>query len=335
MKKLIVDYKNNMEINENMVIRGMPIEAYHKHPALSNSGIKTLLDCPARYYWKYLSGEYVQKEKPYFKIGKAAHCYILEGKETFLEKYWYNPYSQYKKEKLIEILQEKFSYDSSIKKYLVSDLIELLIDAEGIERKEIELSSSEFNQVVAIGSSINKNKYAKNAFSQSGEAELSFFWKDSSGIWLKCRPDFLPYDCLLVPDYKTAESVNPHTFYHSFIKYGYHLQAAFYRTGIKEVTGIDVESFFFIAQEKEPPFISQIYLPEITLINFGENAIKNGIKKYLECKENDIWETYSSNIIEMTIQTKPEDEISYFDKKRGILYAPYYLDNELLKYDVL
>lgn len=338
---LIIDYKKNMAIDKPCIIRNMPIDVYHSVKGLSNSGIKTLLDCPAKYYYKYLSGEYEPKEKPQFKIGKACHTYILEGKETFEKIYWHNPYSSAKKEDLVKILQNKFGYDCSIKKYLVNDLIELLLDNEQIERKQIELNYSELNQVISIGRAINNNKYAKNAFSQKGESELSIFWQDEeTGIWLKCRPDFLPYDCKLVPDYKTCASANPQTFYGDFIKYGYHIQSALYRIGIYEVTKylldnpIEVESFFFVAQEKEPPYITQVYLPDMSIVDFGEKSLKLGIQKYQNCIKTGIWETYSDRIIEMSIQEKPDDILNNFDSKNAICYAPKWVDSELTKYEV-
>ena len=83
IKDLIIDYKEGMEIKPPCIIRGMPSDVYHSIEGLSNSGLKMLLDCPARYYFKYLSGEYEAKEKPSFKIGKACHTYTLEGQEVF------------------------------------------------------------------------------------------------------------------------------------------------------------------------------------------------------------------------------------------------------------
>ena len=74
----ILNFKEGMKITEPCIIRGMPSEIYHKMPALSNSGLKTLIKCPAKYYYKYISGEYEPKEKPYFKIGKAAHKYMTQ-----------------------------------------------------------------------------------------------------------------------------------------------------------------------------------------------------------------------------------------------------------------
>src|SRR5699024_8245087 len=131
---------------------------------------------------------------------------------------------------------------SSISKFLVSDLMQILLDNAGIERKEIHLNRTEMNQVIGTARAIKANKQANAAFSQKGECELSIFWKEDD-TWLKCRPDFLPYDCLDIPDYKTCQSVNPETFYKDFLNYGYHIQAAMYKRGIQAVTGIDVQTF--------------------------------------------------------------------------------------------
>lgn len=330
----IINYQEGLEIKEPCIIRGMPSETYHKMPALSNSGLKTLINCPAKYYYKYLSGEYEPKERPHFKIGKAAHKYILEGREEFEKEYWHNPYSELKKDELIDLLKS-FGYDDSIKKFLVADLMELVLQKAGIVPKETHLTASELNQITCMCRAIKNDVKCSNALSQKGESELSIFWQDEkTGVWLKCRPDFLPYDCKDVPDYKTADSADPQTFYNSFIKYGYHIQAAMYRMGIKAVTGIDVENFFFIVQEKEAPYITQIFNPATDhIITWGEKAIYSGIEKYLECKQKDLWEGYSNKIIELRIEPAPDELDGTYDKENGILYAPKWLDRELMRYE--
>lgn len=333
IKDLIIDYTEGMEINAPCIIRNMPSEVYHSIEGLSNSGLKMLLDCPARYYYKYLSGEYEPKEKPSFKIGKACHCYILEGQEVFEQKYWSNPYSDLNKADIVNLLIDNYGYDKTISKFLVSDLMGMLLNHAGIEPKEIELNKNELNQVIGTARAIKENKHALAAFSQKGESELSLFWKDEeTGVLLKCRPDFLPYDCKLVPDYKTACSVNPETFYGDFIKFGYHVQAAMYREGIKAVSGIDVESFFFVAQEKEPPYITQVYLPDDSIIDYGKKAARKAINIFLECQAKGFWDTYTSHVIQMSLEPRPEELPTNFDSEHSICYAPKYIDNILSQY---
>jgi len=331
----IRNYKAGMKIKKPCVIRGMPDDVYHSSIGLSNSGLKTLLDCPAKYYFKYLSGDYTPKEKPSFKIGKACHKYILEGRKAFEEQYWYNPYSEYKKDELVAIFKSIFDYDNVVSKLTVRELTELLLDKAEIIPKEIHLNLSELNQVIGMSKMINSDERAKNAFSQKGESELSLFWQDEeTGIWLKCRPDFLPYDCKFVPDYKTAVSANPRTFYGDFLKFGYFVQAAMYRQGIKAVTGIDVESFFFIVQEKEEPFISQPFLPSMRLVDWGDKVIRNGIQKYVECQESGLWPGYTDKVVELSIEFAPDEIVGGYDLDNAVAYAPYSIDRILSKYEV-
>ncbi len=331
----IINYKEGMKIKKPCAIRNMPIDVYHAHPALSESGLKILLDCPARYYYKYLSGEYEAKEKPSFKIGKACHKYILEGEKAFCQEYWHNPYSELTKIELVRLLQDKFGYDCSISKYPVFDLMQLLLDNEGIEPKDIHLNKNELNQVIGTARAIKANKKAYSAFHQKGESEISLFWQDEeTGVWLKCRPDYLPADHKLVPDYKTCTSVNPEIFYGEFIKYGYHIQAAMYTKGIKAVFDDDVDTFFFVAQEKEPPYITQIYMPDSDIILYGDKAVRLAIEKFVDCKDKGLWGTYSNDVIEMSLAPKPDDLLSNFDKENGVCYAPYWVDKEILKYEV-
>lgn len=332
----IRNYKEGMTIQAPCAIRGMPIDVYHKHPALSESGLKTLLDCPARYYYKYLSGDYEPKEKPNFKIGKACHKYILEGEDAFYNEYWHNPYSDLTKTEIVRILQDKFGYDCTIKKYPVIDLMDMLLTSEGIEKKPSHLNQNELNQVVGTARAIKQNKKAYNAFHQKGESEISLFWIDEeTGLMLKCRPDFLPADHKLVPDYKTCQSVNPEVFYGDFIKYGYHIEAAMYMAGIKAVFDDDVKTFFFVAQEKEPPYITQIYVPDDAIVTYGDKAVRLGINKFIECQEKGFWGAYSESVIEMTIAPKPDEMIGNYDRENSICYAPYWVDREILKYEGL
>ena len=336
IKKKIKDWTPETKIKAGQAYRGMPSELYHQHPALSNSGLKTLLDCPARYYYKYLSGECELKETPAQKIGKASHCYILEGEKAFTQRYWHNPYSGFLKDETIAFLCVKGFKAEELKKQKTTELKALLLKTMGIEPKEIELNKNELNQVISLARAINKNPQAKGAFSQKGESEVSLFWNDpETGVMLKCRPDWLPYDCLDIPDYKTTSSVNPAVFAKDFVKYGYHIQSAFYRMGIKEVFGIDVQNFFFVAQEKEPPCITQCFNPDMGFVEFGEKAIRLGIEVFLDCKERGIWETDSDEVIEMSLGNKPDDLAGYFDKKNAIVYLPYWIDSEFEKYEVV
>lgn len=355
IKDCIIDYKEGMQITEPCIIRGLPSDVYHSIMGLSTSGIKMLLDCPALYFDKYLSGTYIEEEKACYKIGKACHTLILEGAEVFYSTYWHNPYKNLTKEEIFRILWGKLldsekhlrfarlmdmqNEEKRLLKFCKNDLIDELLKFDRIKKNEIELDSNELNQVVSVSRAINDNKYAKNAFSQEGESELSLFWQDEeTGIWLKCRPDFLPYDCLDVPDYKTCASSEPEKFSSDFIKLHYYVQAAQYRTGIYEVTKhllgepIEVNNFFFVAQEKKRPFITQVFLPEMNIVDYGVKAVRKALEIYQESQAKEIWRTYSDGIITISLEMKPEDLAGNFDETENVVYLPRWTDAQLAKY---
>lgn len=337
IKKIIKDYKPNMKITKPCIIRNMPDAVYHSTIGLSTSGLKLILDCPATYFDKYLSGTYIEEEKPCYKIGKACHKYILEGAEAFNKIYWLNPFCKMVKDDLkAELAKRKIKFNPKDKN---ETFIELLLIADNIERKEIELDNNELNQIVGVSRAIYNDKHAKNAFSQEGESELSLFWIDEeTGEWMKCRPDFLPYDCLNIPDYKTCTSAKPEKFSSDFINLGYYIQAAQYRTGIYEVTKyllnepIEVKNFFFVAQEKKRPFITQVYLPEMNIVDYGYKAIRKAINIFLECQQAEVWQTYSDGIITISLDIKPEELAGNYDTEENIVYLPRWVDSELTKY---
>ena len=108
IKNKIINYKEGMKITKPCIIRGMPSEVYHSTIGLSTSGIKMLLlDSPATYYDKYLSGTYIEEEKTCYKIGKACHCLILEGEKVFYDTYWLNPFGKLVKTDLIKELEQR------------------------------------------------------------------------------------------------------------------------------------------------------------------------------------------------------------------------------------
>ncbi|WGM03909.1 PD-(D/E)XK nuclease-like domain-containing protein [Arsenophonus nasoniae] len=86
---------------------------------------------------------------------------------------------------------------------------------------------------------------------ENGEPELSIFYRTEKGTLLKIRPDWLGlYSGVpFILDVKTTDDV--HDFGKSVDKFGYHLQAAFYRIIAQKVFNLDID-FLFCAIGKRP-----------------------------------------------------------------------------------
>src|SRR3546814_10975324 len=81
---------------------------------------------------------------------------------------------------------------------------------------------------------------------KGGDTEVTLVWQDEeTGVWLRCRPDFLPSSVLrgaavrAVSDLKfmAPEYCSPHGFSNAIRRFGYHLAAAFYYEGIEAIYG--------------------------------------------------------------------------------------------------
>ncbi len=89
------------------------------------------------------------------------------------------------------------------------------------------------------------------ALLENGVAELSLFWRMENGLLLKVRPDWLGEfaGAPFLLDIKTTDDVLD--FGQSVEKFGYHMQAAFYRLVVEKVFGVAVD-FAFCAVGKRP-----------------------------------------------------------------------------------
>ena len=61
---------------------------------------------------------------------------------------------------------------------------------------------------------------------------------------------------------------------------------------------------------------------------------RKGINKLIECNNTGLWESYSDEVIEISLMPKPDELPSAFDKENSIVYLPNYIDSELSKYEV-
>jgi len=137
-------------------------------------------------------------------------------------------------------------------------------------------------------------KYPKAMKLLTGEHEKNFFWTDpDTGEKCKCRPDCLSvYEgkkCIV--DYKSTDSCNPNTFWRSCQKYGYALQAGMYTEGLFQNT-FEQYDFYFVAQEKKPPYAVHIFHCQPEFVAQGYDQFRKLIGIYHNCKEAGNWYGY-------------------------------------------
>lgn len=246
----------------------LPSDQYHAEPRLNNSSIKQLLKSPA-HYQAYLSAS--REPTKAMIIGSATHTAVLEP-HLFDEQYIVAPDDLDKRTK-----EGKTAF------------------AELLKSGKTILTASDHAIITAIAQSVLNHFTAKTLLS-TGNAEVSIY-TDIDGVPAKCRMDWLRPGLIL--DLKTTDDASPSGFSRSVAQYGYDVQAAWYIDCAK-AEGLGIETFIFIAVEKEPPYAVGIYELDTDSIEVGRRKYQRALSIWKHCTATDEWPGYSEDII--TIQ---------------------------------
>lgn len=257
-------------------------EVYHGQPtegvSISSSGLRTiLLDCPAKYWATSPLNPEREPEEPSaaLNFGRAAHCLLL-GEPTFAAEFVVSPYDDFRKK---EAQQWRDEQDRTI------------------------VRAEQMPQIEAMAKAMRTSPSTARVF-QNGRPEMSIFWKhEETGVMLKSRPDWLPDDPAqgYTQEYKTARSASPRLIAAAAFSYGYDMQAAMAHDGIEAVTGKRPLGIAHVVQEKEPPYIAQLYLFAPDQIEIGRQRYRKALRIFAECLERHragkppqiAWPTYS------------------------------------------
>jgi hypothetical protein len=195
---------------------------------LSSSGVKRILDLPARFAWERENG---RAPKDAFDLGSTAHAIALRnGKVHVVDAYdW------------------RGKADQATKKRL---------RAEG----KVVVHRGEFKQAAAMARAVRLHPLAGAILSQ-GRPEVSYYWTDpETGVTCRARADWLREgtgaDC--IADLKTAQDASADGFGKSIANFGYALSAVHYLDGYEALTGRRIP-FYLIAVETAAPHFVQVH----------------------------------------------------------------------------
>ena len=259
-----------------LIYKDIPNEDYHAGVGISSSYIR-------RFGQSQLHAiEHKQESSPNLKFGTASHALLVEGQEAFDKEVRVitgSPYTKAYKE-------EKADYE---------------------EQGFIVLKESEAEIIHNMKDSM---VYEGNAYlnAKGKIAEASIYWHEDD-VLCKCRPDLMcpplnepnSDNKIVIVDYKTTVSCEPFAFNKSVKKYGYDMQAAWYRRGLL-MAGYDVEDFMFIAQEKVHPYASKVFRITKEQIDFGWTMMENYLEEYKEYQKGKPLTIYNSpNVVDLVL----------------------------------
>ena len=241
-------------------------EDYFNHVGISVSGLNLIDKSPA-HYQASLQG--YKKQSAAFLLGSAVHCAVLEPDE-FPKRYVLADYDRRTKEGKAK-------------------------HAEMLDRGLEGLTAEMYTQVIGMQKSVLSHPLAKILFS-NGNAEVSCFHNED-GVHTKARADYLKDDSIV--DLKTTQDASPREFLKSVMNFKYYRQAAWYLNKFNHYGPID--SFYFVAVEKEPPYAVAVYQLEDALIERGDVECDRLFRIYKNCLEMEDWPSYPEEIMTLTL----------------------------------
>lgn len=245
--------------------------------SLSSTGARMLLppSCPALYRH---AQDHPKEPKRHYDIGTAAHLLVLGvGPE------------------LIEVEHDSWRTNAS------KDAAEAA-RADGA----VPLLTKDYERVHAMAAALREHEGAARLLAAgTGLPEQTLVWRDpATEVWCRARPDWLPHWLTadhrqIVFDYKTAAAADVESFEKAIATYGYHQQADWYLDGLVH-TGLAADrahtAFVFIVQEKEPPYLPNIF--EIDIAALQRGAAQNHYARaiYAACTAANRWPGYADDI---------------------------------------
>lgn len=266
-------------------------ERYHDDccvaPSVSKTGLATLIfHSPAKFYATapFNPNAVPREEKKAWSVGQAVHELILLGKDEFYAR----------NKALPEGIDLRMTEGKELKAKAEAAGVRLLSHKNG-------------QMVEAMHRAFATHPLAPMAFIR-GLPERSLIWRDEeTGVWLKVRPDFLPDRIGIIAEYKSTVLATKAAFRRDARRYGYHLQAALYLWGIREVLGETPDDFVFVCQEKEPPYVVRLFSLEDDWYTEAHDLLRAAIRLFAQCLERDEWPDYGGDVERVSLFGQPDE----------------------------
>lgn len=139
----------------------------------------------------------------------------------------------------------------------------------------------------------------------AGYPELVIAWQEGTA-WCRSMIDWTcpPTPGLEIFDYKSKnESVNPASIGRVIENDGWDVQAAFQERGLDALDPDNAgrRTFFFIAQETEPPYALVPYEMSEAHMTMGRKKVDYAITRWQECMKTGRWPSYCDGVVQTTL----------------------------------
>lgn len=258
-----------MTIDTPQIVLDMDEATYHSRPELSSTGVRRLLDSPARFQWDMTH----RTESVAFDVGHATHSRILGVGSP-----------------VVDIPDEHLTPSGNVstkaaaKEWLAEQRAAGLVPIGAADRALID----------GMAEAVLAHPAARDLLERPGNPEVSAFATDpETGVDLRARFDRLADDVAI--DVKTtAGSAGPLGFAREAARHGYPIQEAHYADTLELIAGERLPMAFVVVEKRRPHLVAVHYFDDITRLTARELAAK-ARAIYAECTAADTWPGYSAD----------------------------------------
>ena len=265
---------------------------YHEdYESVSASMLKVLMKSPLLYYMVFVLRSIKLPESKDLQFGSMFHTSVLEP-DIFEDRYVTLPAFEFDPG---NVTAKGERSDSKATSYYKSRVKEFSLANVG----KTFVSQDDLNLVSAMTRAAWSHKDLNAMLKARGDIETPIYWEDR--IKKRCKPDKVIQDYHVILDLKTCDEANPANFANSCGKFGYFLQAAWYREALLETTGHDYR-FIFAAISKKPPHEVGLYELKTEDIAWAESKAEQLVDELIgRTKTGDWLSSWQTGINEISL----------------------------------
>lgn len=261
------------------------VDYFADRNSLSVSGAKLLLppSCPAKFKSRM---DNPPEPKPHFDFGHVVHRLTLGAGSDYA---------------VLEPAIHGLKKDGTVADNPAATTAWKAADSDARAAGKVPIHVDDFTKAKAMADAVRNHPEAGPLFAR-GHAEKSMYWTEpQSGIRLRGRADWLTVinERLTCVDLKTSATANPTELVRPFWKFGYHMQAAWYRRLLIEIGVHHNPDFVFVAVEKEPPYLVTVIRYDDEALGEGHRLNRAAIDTYARCMETGVWPGYTDEAVEI------------------------------------
>lgn len=259
------------------LVLDMPDAEYHARPELSSTGVRRILDSPARFQWEQAH----RVESRAFDVGHAVHAKVLGVGLAVVT---------YPDEHLTP------SGNPSTKAATVA------WETEQRAAGFAPISRADMARVDAMAEAVLSHAGARRVLERPGHPEVSAFAVDpETGVQVRARFDRLD-DTQLVDLKTTAGRASTAGFGRDAAKHGYPIQEAHYAETLAWITGERLPMTFVVVEKAAPHLVAVHRFDEVTRIAARDLAAR-GRATYAECTATNEWPAYGDDVLTTQMPT--------------------------------